>query len=183
MSVELLEKVTLAFDNNDVPYLVIGGQAVLVHGRARLTNDIDIIIEANLNDLVKIKQICEDLNLVYLNNDIDNFARTNMVIPVYDKETQFRVDIIFAFTDFELNAIKRGKSLKVKNRSVRFASLEDLVVFKIFAGRDEDYSDVKNVLLMNQDYDKDYILKWLEKFDEEPEMNLVKKFLEIEKKL
>jgi predicted nucleotidyltransferase len=183
MSVELLEKVTLALDNNNISYLVIGGQAVLVHGRARLTDDIDIIIDANLNDIEKVKKICEDLKLVYLNKDIDNFVRRNFVIPAYDNDSMFRVDIIFAFTEFELNAINRGKSIKVKNKNVSFASLEDLILFKLYAHRVEDISDVKNIMLMNKDYDREYILKWLKKFDEEPGFKLTEMFLDIEKNL
>ena len=183
MSVELLEKVTFALDNNSIPYLVIGGQAVLVHGMARLTDDIDIIINAGLNDLEKVKKICADLKLVYLNDDIDNFVRKHMVIPVYDNESRFRVDIIFAFSEFELNAIKRGNSIKVKDRKVKFAGLEDLVVFKVYAGRTVDISDVKNILLMNKNYDRAYIIKWLKKFDEDPAFKLIDRFLEIEKDL
>lgn len=183
MSVELLEKVTFAFDNNSIPYLVIGGQAVLVHGRARLTEDIDIIINADLNDVNKVKKICENLKLVYLDDNIDSFVKKHMVIPVFDDESKFRVDIIFAFTDFELNAIQRGISIRVKNKNVKFAALEDLVVFKVYAGRPEDISDIKNILLMNKNYDRDYILKWLNIFDKDPSLALTDRFHEIEKDL
>lgn len=182
MSVELLEKVTLALENNKIPYLVIGGQAVLVHGRARMTNDIDIVIEATLLDADRVKQICESLKLTYLTDNVDSFVKKTLVIPVYDNESKFRVDIIFAFSDFEINAIKRGRKIKVRNREVKFATLEDLVVFKLYAGRVEDISDVKSILLINKEYDREYIINWLRKFDEEG-LKLKDKFLEIEKVL
>lgn len=183
MSVELLDKVTFALENKNISYLVIGGQAVLVHGRARLTNDIDIIIKATLNDVVTVKEICENLGLTYLDKNIESFVKKTMVMPVYDENSKFRVDIIFAFSDFELNAIERAIKVNIKNRDIKFASLEDLIVFKIFAGRAEDISDVEKLILINKTYDRGYILKWLGKFDEQPGLNLTQKYLEIERKL
>ncbi|MGB3565055.1 MAG: hypothetical protein WBH85_09195 [Thermoanaerobaculia bacterium] len=44
----LLERIALALDNADLPYMVIGGQAVLLHGEPRLTRDIDITVAADL---------------------------------------------------------------------------------------------------------------------------------------
>ena len=40
---ELLEKLARA----DVRYVLVGGGAVLLHGHARVTNDLDILIEAS----------------------------------------------------------------------------------------------------------------------------------------
>jgi hypothetical protein len=36
----LLEKVAIALDGERLPYMVIGGQAVLLHGEPRLTKDV-----------------------------------------------------------------------------------------------------------------------------------------------
>ncbi len=41
---ELLKKIGLALDENAIPYMVIGGQAVLLYGEPRLTRDIDITL-------------------------------------------------------------------------------------------------------------------------------------------
>ena len=50
----LLEKVALALDSERLPYMVIGGQAVLLHGEPRLTKDvvrsIDYLRSMNLFD-------------------------------------------------------------------------------------------------------------------------------------
>jgi len=40
----LLEKIALKLEQSDIPYMVIGGQAVLVYGEPRLTRDIDITV-------------------------------------------------------------------------------------------------------------------------------------------
>jgi hypothetical protein len=40
---ELLKNIAVALDAGGFPYMVIGGQAVLVYGEPRLTKDIDTL--------------------------------------------------------------------------------------------------------------------------------------------
>ena len=47
---------------------------------------------------------------------------------------------------------------------VRFASLEDVVIHKILAGRPRDIEDIESILLKNPGYDAPYIIKWLAEF-------------------
>ena len=39
---KLLSKIGECLSNHDLPYMIIGGQAVLLYGEPRLTRDIDI---------------------------------------------------------------------------------------------------------------------------------------------
>jgi hypothetical protein len=48
---------------------------------------------------------------------------------------------------------------------VCFASLEDLIIHKILAGRPRDLEDVRSILLKNQAVDLDYVHHWLREFD------------------
>lgn len=41
---QLLARFALALDAAEISYIVIGGQAVLVYGELRLTQDVDIIL-------------------------------------------------------------------------------------------------------------------------------------------
>ena len=53
----LLERIAVEFDSRSIPYLIIGGQAVLVHGEPRLTRDIDVTLGVGvdrLDDLLAI---------------------------------------------------------------------------------------------------------------------------------
>ena len=49
----LLARLALELEARSLPYMVIGGQAVLVHGEPRLTRDIDITLGV-LNCLIPI---------------------------------------------------------------------------------------------------------------------------------
>jgi hypothetical protein len=51
-------------------------------------------------------------------------------------------------------------------KPLHFASPEDLIIHKVFAGRPRDIEDVRTVLLKNPDVDVQYIRGWLKEFDE-----------------
>jgi hypothetical protein len=82
----------------------------------------------------------------------------NMVLPTLDKESGIRVDFIFSFSPYGRQAIERGKDIKLVRTTVRFASLEDLVIHKVIAGRARDLEDIRSILVKDPKYDSDYIL-------------------------
>ncbi len=59
---------------------------------------------------------------------------------------------------------------------VKFASPEDLIIHKIFAGRPRDLEDVKSVLIKNPKIDFNYIRKWLKEFEDATEEPLLVRF-------
>ena len=97
---------------------------------------------------------------------METFVKETMVLPTQHEKTGIRVDFIFSYTPFENNAIKRARAVKILGQKVAFATPEDLIIHKVFAGRPRDLEDVRIVLLKNSDIDVQYIRKWLREFDE-----------------
>ncbi|MCM8766558.1 MAG: nucleotidyl transferase AbiEii/AbiGii toxin family protein [Candidatus Omnitrophica bacterium] len=145
--------------------MVIGGQALLIYGEPRLTRDIDITLGIGIEGLEKIKNLAEKLTLKTLIDNPDQFVKNTMVLPLIDQKSGIRIDFIFSFSLYEKQAIERAVEIKFGKISVKFASLEDLVIHKIIAGRNRDIEDVKILLLKNPSYDVNYIVKWLREFD------------------
>ncbi|MCM8832593.1 MAG: nucleotidyl transferase AbiEii/AbiGii toxin family protein [Candidatus Omnitrophica bacterium] len=145
--------------------MVIGGQALLIYGEPRLTRDIDITLGIGIEGLEKIKNLAEKLTLKTLIDNPDQFVKNTMVLPLIDQKSGIRIDFIFSFSLYEKQAIERAIEIKFGKISVKFASLEDLVIHKIIAGRNRDIEDVKILLLKNPSYDVNYIVKWLREFD------------------
>ncbi|MCH8038872.1 MAG: hypothetical protein IH977_00820 [Nitrospinae bacterium] len=52
----------------------------------------------------------------------------------------------------------------MEDTAVHFASVEDVIIHKIIAGRPRDLEDVRSVLLKNEAVHLDYIRKWLQEF-------------------
>jgi hypothetical protein len=179
----LLKKIALQLKGASIPYMVIGGQAVLVYGEPRLTRDIDITLGMGVNGLDKIKKIIKAIGLKILVEKEKEFVEQNMVLPTLDKKSGLRVDFIFSFSPYERQAIERGKDIKLGRTLVKFASLEDLVIHKVIAGRARDLEDVRSILLKNPKYNLDYIKKWFREFDQSLDENFLKVFREIKKGL
>jgi hypothetical protein len=155
--------------------MVIGGQAVLLYGEPRLTKDIDITLGVGVRELNKLKETISSLGLKILVEKDEEFVERKMVLPTLDEKSGIRVDFIFSFSPYGRQAIERAKDIKLGRSLVRFASLEDVVIHKVIAGRPRDLEDIKSILLKNQKYDSDYIEKWLKEFDK----SLTEQFLEI----
>ncbi len=166
-----------------IPYMVIGGQAVLLYGEPRLTRDIDIILGIGVDGLDRVKKIIPIVRLESLVQREEEFVERNMVLPTIDKKSGIRVDFVFSFSPYERQAIERAKDIKLGNSIVRFASLEDIVIHKVIAGRARDFEDIKSILLKNPKYDLVYIKKWLKEFDKSLGGKFLKIFRNIEKEI
>jgi predicted nucleotidyltransferase len=162
---ELIARIAASLKVRKIPYMIIGGQAVLLYGEPRLTRDIDVTIGADVTWLPDLLRSVEDIGLIPLPGNVDSFVRKTMVLPTQHETTGIRVDFIFSFTSYEVEAIARAHRVTMAGQEVAFASVEDLVIHKIFAGRPRDLEDVRSVLLRNPNVDTGYIRSWLAEFD------------------
>lgn len=63
--------------------------------------------------------------------------------------------------------MQRTKKVRIKGCFVKFASPEDVIIHKLFAGRPVDLEDVRNILLKRKArLNIPYIKRWLSKFGE-----------------
>lgn len=174
----LIKKVAQYLDEDNIPYMIIGGQAVLLYGTPRLTRDIDITLGIDTNKFPLIEDICRKLGLKVLPENPEDFAVETKVLPTEDTHLRIRVDFIFSFTPYEAQAIKRTKKVIMDDYPVKFASCEDVIIHKMIAGRAIDNEDVKNILIKNKNsIDIEYIRKWLLEFSKISEQReILKKF-------
>jgi len=174
---KLLKKIASALDENHVPYMIIGGQAVLLYGSPRFTRDIDVTLGVNIDQFQAIKTICSELHIKMAPENPEKFLKDTMVLPAEDMDSKVRVDFIFSFTPYEKQALSRAREVMIENYPVKFATPEDVIVLKMFAGRAIDKEDVKSILLKQHKLDLKYIKKWLSDFQGLPShKNIVKDF-------
>ena len=167
---KLIKKIAQRLDEDKVPYMIIGGQAVLLYGTPRLTRDIDITLGIDTDKFPLIEGICRKLGLKVLPENPEDFTRETKVLPAEELKLRIRVDFIFSFTPYEAQAIKRTKEVVMNGYPVKFASCEDVIIHKMFAGRAVDEEDVKNILIKNKkSIDLEYIRRWLSEFSKIPE--------------
>jgi predicted nucleotidyltransferase len=180
---KILRKVALELKAASIPYMVIGGQAVLLYGEPRLTRDIDVTLGIGVSELARIKKVLPAMGLKVLVKKSQEFVARTMVLPTKDRESEIRVDFIFSFSPYERQAIGRARDIKVGRTQVKFASLEDVVIHKVVSGRPRDLEDIKSILVKNPKYDSHYILGWLKEFDQSLNQNLMETFRKTEEEI
>jgi len=179
----LLKKIGSCLEKYHIPYMVIGGQAVLLYGEPRLTKDIDITLGVGVDRLGEMKAIVDRLSLGYLTDKVDDFVKETMVLPVIDQKSGIRIDFIFSYSPYERQAIERARNILFGRTQIKFASLEDVVIHKMIAERPRDIEDVESMLLKNPEYDSHYIGKWLAEFDAALDKKYRQSFAELQKRL
>ena len=162
---KILSNIGSSLKRHNIPYMIIGGQAVLLYGEPRLTRDIDITLGVNTEYVDELLKVIRELSLKPIPENIKLFVQQTMVLPALEETTGIRVDFIFSFTTYEIEAIKRARKITIMGQEVCFASPEDVIIHKIFAGRPRDIEDVRSIILKNSDMDIQYIRSWLKEFD------------------
>lgn len=175
----LLERVAAALEQEGLDYMVIGGQAVLLYGEPRLTKDIDITLGIPPTEVHRVIAMAESLDLEVLVADPVDFAARTSVLPCGEGTTTLRVDFIFSWSPYEVEALKRVRRQHVGSALVRFASPEDIVVHKVIAGRPRDIEDVRGILIRSGNLDSTYIRNWLAQFDAALSADYVSRFDEL----
>lgn len=170
---KLLKKLAKKITKYKIDYMIIGGQAVLLYGEPRLTKDIDITLSLNPTQYKKLEKIVKELKLEIIPPNPEQFVKETFVLPTLDPKTNMRIDFIMSFSDYEKQAFKRTNKIKLDNIEINYASLEDIIIHKIISGRPRDIEDIKNILLKNPNFDREYINYWLSEFSSITEKNLV----------
>ena len=166
---QLLAAITRELRRRGIPFMHIGDQAVLLHGAPRLTPNIDVTLARGPDDIAAIEAVCAALDLEPLVEDLADFAQETFVCPLRDRATDIRVDLILSTTPYECAAIARAVEVEVGGEAVPFASAEDLILLKLFAGRERDLEDARSIVArQGVRLDWRYLEHWAEAFTDIP---------------
>ncbi len=126
-------------------FCFIGGIAVQRWGNPRLTQDVDLTL---LTGFGKEEEFVDVLLGEYAGRrpDARSFALSRRVLLVRTGKG-VDVDIALGAVPFEQRSVARGSIWQWEpGQSLVTCSAEDLLVHKVFAGRDRDWADVDSVL-------------------------------------
>jgi hypothetical protein len=119
---KILTDVASAFAAAEIPYIVIGGQALMLYGELRMTKDIDIALDVDFDDVERVAHALPSDIFEILGSDYKKFARETRVLPIKDRQTGIKIDLIFSFSPFEQLAIQRANRINIGSSPVSYAS-------------------------------------------------------------
>ncbi len=145
-----IHEVCAVLNKYKIPYAIVGGYAVALHGAVRGTVDVDFVIRWSLKNLEKAEKALTELGLVSLIpinaknlfHFRDDYIRERHLIGwnFYDPSNPLRqVDLIVTY-DLK-NA--HTKTIKTAGGQLKILALDDLIAMKKASGRPQDLSDVK----------------------------------------
>ena len=143
-------------NENEVKYLVIGGYAVNFHGYPRYTRDIDFWVWMNEENVDKLLYVLREFGFGSLGLDVDDFMSPENIIQLGFEPN--RIDLLVDANGAEFESCFGRKTEKeVDGVTVKFLSIEDLIVVKKEAGRLKDLADaeeLENILKKKNDQKK-----------------------------
>ncbi|MBY0270322.1 MAG: nucleotidyltransferase [Burkholderiales bacterium] len=126
-------------------FCFIGGVALQRWGEPRFTRDVDITLLCPFGQ----EASCADRLLAAFTPRIPDakaFALQNRVLLLRGA-SGIPIDIALGAIPFEERCVDRATSFRFGNVSLKTCSAEDLVVFKAFAGRDQDWVDIESIAI------------------------------------
>jgi hypothetical protein len=155
-------------DELQIPYMLVGSVAALVHGRSRTTQDFDVVIDV---DAARLRSLIAALSpdRFYVSEEAAIDAlRNRSMFNIVDLESGWKVDIIvrkrrpFSMAEFE-----RRTKLELSGMPVFVATIEDTIIAKLewsklAGGSARQLEDVRElVALASTRLDAAYIEQWV----------------------
>ena len=142
-----LQRVFASFQKNDVRYLVIGGIAAVLYGVPRATFDLDVLIEATLENSTRLLQAMTEAGLgtASLASADEVLAKE---ITIFTDRIRLDVQTSTPGIVFE-EAWQRRVTMNYKGQVLEVVSLADLIASKRASGRDVDLEDVRILTSMD----------------------------------
>lgn len=152
------------FDDTGTQAMIIGGVAVSLLAKPRLTQDIDSLISKDIGQLENFCAKGQCFGFVPRLPDAPDFARKNRVLLMRHAASRIDVDISLAGLPFEFESFKRMKRIKLAAVSIPVPTPEDLIIMKAVAHRPRDMIDIASILDATKKIDSRRIRKWVREF-------------------
>lgn len=131
-----------------VPWMLIGGMAVVARGAPRTTEDVDATVLAPGFDVDRFLVACQSHTIVPRRPDFREMALQAHILLLQHSESGIELDVSLAWLGFEQEAIGRAQPVDFgQGLQVPVARVDDLIVYKAVAWRDIDRKDIERLLL------------------------------------
>lgn len=164
---DLLRALAAAFAERRLRWYVFGAQAVVAHGRPRLTADVDVTVELASTTPGELTALLEGYAFHLRFPLPSDPADPPRLIPLLHAPSSMPVDLVVAAPGLDEEFLERARAIDLGGALVPVISAEDLVAMKILAGRRKDLEDVRGVLLEKRgELDLDRVRDVLRAFEE-----------------
>lgn len=175
---EVLKIVTESLNKANIEYMVTGSTAMNYYATPRMTRDIDVVLELQQEDLDKFIDLFSDDFYIYP-EAVKNAIKLREMFNIIHNKYAIKIDFIVRKHDpYRLVEFERRRQINIEGVSVFIASAEDLILSKLWWGKDThsamQIGDVRNLIISVNDLDMQYVNKWID------ELNLQDIYMEVQ---
>jgi hypothetical protein len=129
-------------NSHRVKYVLVGAHALAIHGRARLTGDLDVFVEASSANAKRIRSALEAFGFGAVAPSIEELSKGDRVFMLGRKP--YRIDILTEISGVRFQDAFRDR-IRVKSEAgtLNVISREHFVANKRAAGRAKDRLDLE----------------------------------------
>lgn len=138
------EKLLVLLAEGEVKFVLVGGVAVTLHGYVRLTEDVDILVEASDENIARLLESLADYGEGHARElSLSDFGDEEGAIRIVEETEMGQVDVFtrmqgLRFEDLNADA----ETFAVGGQAIRFASKRSLILLKESSEREKDRLDV-----------------------------------------
>ncbi|MBT9171291.1 MAG: hypothetical protein DDT18_01664 [Actinobacteria bacterium] len=160
----VFKRVINLFNKYNIPYMLTGGLAVTVWGRARSTLDIDIVLDIKKSDIEKLTSAFKKENF-YIDEEAVKMALDKKIsFNAIDFETNTTIDCyLVGNNEYEEGRFQRKIIRNIVGVKVNVISPEDLILIKLLwykdSGSTRHLEDAESIFKITK-IDLKYIQEW-----------------------
>jgi predicted nucleotidyltransferase len=135
-----------ALNNNNVRYIVVGGFAVIFHGHARVTGDMDVWVEPVEKNYEQLVKAFHEFHMPVFDMTKENFLSSDTIDVFVFGRKPVAIDVMTKVKGLSFKACyKRSKIFESEGLAIRILHLNDLLTAKREAGRRKDIDDIEQL--------------------------------------
>jgi hypothetical protein len=153
---ETLRQLWLVLSQSKVRAAVVGGLALAVWKYPRATRDVDVLLIADDSKLLSLTARLEQAGFKQKNTAMIDLGETNLLQFTFEPANAYldvQIDLLLAKSAYAQQCLERSLTIPTEAIGIEIQVLgcEDLIVFKLLAGRVIDRVDVAALLNANAD--------------------------------
>jgi hypothetical protein len=166
----LLKIVVDRLERCNIPYMVAGSVAANSYMTPRATNDIDLVIKINEDDIDKLIAAFEEDFYINSREAIQDSLQRRYPFNAIYLATAAKVDLVPLKSElFEQTEFNRRHPVMIRDEKAWFVTPEDYIISKlrtyVTTKSDFQLTDLRNVLGMQMNQlDWNYVWAWAERF-------------------
>lgn len=166
---EILELVCKKLEDAGISYMITGSFASNFYTVARLTRDLDIVVQILEPDVEKFVQAFQR-DFYFSKESMIEALKHQGMFNIIHQETVFKIDfIIRKNSSYRITEFHRRSRLPLGESLIWVVSQEDLIISKLDWAKDSlsktQLNDVKNIIQSSKALDQTYLDKWIKELD------------------